>query len=272
MDLSIYRPHSFLSTGWKHRQLIGKLSRRRIETRYRTSVLGLFWSLLHPLFMLGIYTFIFSFVFKAKWNTAGFENTEFALLLFSGLILYQVFAECANEAPGLLVVNEVYIKQLIFPTEILAWVNLLTALFSFAASAVLLFCFYCFVRGVPPLTALWLPAILGPIALISLGVAWFLSSIGLFLRDTSQVVSVLTTALLFMSPIFYPSSMIPEPYQRYYFLNPFARLLDMSKGVLFSGTPPDWQQLLFVTLGSWAVAWLGYVWFMKTKHAFADAL
>lgn len=230
------------------------------------------WSLLQPLFMLGIYTFIFSFVFKAKWNSVGFENTEFGLLLFSGLILYSVFAECANEAPALLVVNQVYIKQLIFPTEILAWVSLLTSMFSFGASSVLLLGFYCFVHGTPPITALWLPAILGPIALITLGVVWFLSSIGLFLRDTSQVVGVLTTALLFMSPIFYPSSMIPEPYQQYYFLNPFARLLDISKGLLFSGTAPDWQQLLLLSIGSWAVAWLGYIWFMKTKHAFSDAL
>ncbi len=272
MNLSIYQPHSFLSTGWKHRQLIGKLSRRRIETRYRTSVLGMFWSLLHPLFMLGIYTFIFSFVFKAKWNTTGFENTEFALVLFSGLILYSVFAECVNEAPALLVVNQVYIKQLIFPTEILAWVSLLTSLFSFSASALLLLGFYCFVHGSPPLTALWLPVILAPVALITLGVVWLLSSIGLFLRDTSQVVGVLTTALLFMSPIFYPSSMIPEQYQSYYFLNPFARLLDISKGILFRGTPPDWQELFFLTLGSWLVAWLGYIWFMKTKPAFSDAL
>jgi lipopolysaccharide transport system permease protein len=222
--------------------------------------------------MLGIYTFIFSFVFKAKWNTSGFENTEFGLLLFSGLILYSVFNECTNEAPGLLVVNHVYIKQLIFPTEILPWVSLLTALFSFATSGLLLAAFYSIVHGAPPITALWLPAILFPIALITLGVAWFLSSIGLFLRDTAQVVGVLTTALLFMSPIFYPSSMIPDPYRHYYFLNPFARLLDISKGLLFAGTPPDWHQLLYLTLGSWVVAWLGYVWFMKTKHAFADAL
>jgi len=222
--------------------------------------------------MLGIYTFVFSFVFKAKWNIAGVENTEFGLLLFSGLILYTVFSECANEAPGLLVVNPVYIKQLIFPTEILAWVSLMSALFSFATSSLLLFVFYGFVHGLPPITALWLPAIVGPIALITLGVVWFLSSIGLFLRDVSQVVTVLTTALLFVSPIFYPSSMIPETWQPYYFLNPFARLLDISKGILFRGTPPDWQPLVWLTLGSWAVAWLGFVWFMKSKHAFADAL
>lgn len=270
--MSIYQPHSFLSAGWKHRQLIGKLSRRRIETRYRTSVLGLFWSLLQPLFMLGIYTFIFSFVFKAKWNTAGFENTEFGLLLFSGLTLFSLFSQCANEAPELLVGNQAYIKQLVFPTEILAWVSLLTSLFTFATSALLMLGFYCVIHGIPPVTALWLPVVLAPITLITLGAVWFLSSIGLFLRDTSQVVGVLTTALLFLSPVFYPSSMIPEAYRTYYFLNPFASLFDISKGLLFSGTPPDWQQLALLTLGSWLMAWLGFIWFMKTKKAFADAL
>ena len=268
----MYQPHSFLWTGWKHRQLIARLTWRKIEARYRGSILGLLWTLLHPLMMLAIYTFIFSFVFKAKWYMPGGERAEFALFLFSGMIVYAIFAECVNEAPGLMLANQIYIKQLIFPTEILAWVSLATSLFGFFVNSLLLLIFYIAVLGNPPISSLWLPLLIAPVALATLGVIWFLSSIALFLRDIAHVVGVLTTALLFLSPIFYPSSVIPDRFRSYYYLNPFASILDMSKEALFHGAAPDWATLAAFTLGGWVVAWLGYIWFMKTKRTFADVL
>ena len=265
-------PFAFLSAGLRHRQLIGRLARRRIEARYRGSVLGLAWTLLHPLLMLAIYTFVFSFVFEARWAAVAGQPGEFALFLFSGLIVYAIFSECVNEAPNLMLANETYIKQLVFPTEVLAWTMLLASLFSFVVNALLLLAFCALILGPPPASALWLPLIVLPVVLLTLGVAWFLSSLGVYIRDIGQVVGVLTTALLFLSPIFYPAAAVPESLRAWYFLNPFASILDMSKASLFYGAAPDWARLGWLTLAGWVAAWLGFAWFMKTKRGFADVL
>lgn len=270
--MSTAHPFSFLITGWKHRRLIRRLAWRKIEQKYRGSVLGFLWALFHPLFMLSIYTFVFSFVFKARWNLPGGGEAEFALLLFSGLTIYSIFSDCVNEAPNLMAANSIFIKQLVFPTEVLAWVSLLASLFTFTSSMLLLAIFYVAVLGTPPWTVAYMPMILGPVLLLTLGMVWLLSSLGVFLRDISQLVGVSTTALLFMSPIFYSASNIPQAYRGYYDLNPFVHILEMSRASIFFVTVPDWQTLGGLTLIGWLVSWAGYAWFMKTKRSFPDVL
>jgi len=265
-------PLAFLRSGWSHRRLIGQLARRRIEERYRGSILGRAWALLNPLLLLAVYTFVFSVVFQAKWGLRQGGSVEFALFLFSGLIVYTVFSECVNEAPLLLRRNEIYIKQMVFPVEVLPWVGLTSALFHFAMGFVMLMGLHAWVRGVPPATALYLPLVLLPVPLLTLGATWWLSSLGIFLRDLSQVVGLSTTALLFLSPIFYPADRVPEAIRPAYELNPFAPVLEASKDVLFRGVTPDWAPLAGILIGAWLLAWSGYVWFMKTKKSFADVL
>lgn len=270
--MQIYHPLSFLHAGWRHRTLIRRLAWRKVEARYRGSTLGLVWSLAHPLMMLLIYTFVFSVVFRARWNVPEAEEGHFSLFLFSGLIIYALFAESVNEAPGLMVRNQTFIKQIVFPTEVLAWVSLLASLFNFAVSFLLLLGLHFVLAGPPPISALQLPLILLPLLLGTLGIVWLLASLGVYLRDVDQVVGLFTTALLFLSPIFYPASRIPEAFQPFYGLNPMARILEMSKASLFYSMSPNWAGLLSLTLGAWLVAWFGYAWFMKTKTGFADVL
>ncbi len=271
---SLPSPIAFLATGWRYRRLIGQLAWRRIEARYRGSWLGILWSVFNPLFLLCIYTFIFGFVFQAKWDLPiEFEGRPiFALLLFSGIILFYVFSECLNEAPDLIVSNRTFLKQYRFPLEVLPWVSLTAALFNLAMSFALLFIFYFAILGSPPPSVLLLPLVLVPLALLSLGLSWLISSLGVFLRDLSHLVRVLTTALLFMSPIFYPASRIPEPMRELYFLNPLALIIQMSKQVLFLGTVPDWRVVAVLLIGTWLIAWLGHTWFMRSKGGFADVL
>jgi len=132
--------------------------------------------------------------------------------------------------------------------------------------------FFLIVYGLPPVSAIWFPLLLCPMLLGTLGIMWALASLGVFLRDISQIVGVLTTALLFLSPIFYPTSHIPEPFRPFYYVNPFASLLEMNRNALFAGEHPDWRILSILTFGSWVFAWCGYAWFMTTKKAFADVL
>jgi lipopolysaccharide transport system permease protein len=270
--LKSYHPFAFFVSAWKYRELVLPLTRRRISARYRGSFLGMSWAILTPLMLLAIYTFIFSIVFQSKWGLESGNQTEFALVLFSGLILYSVFSDCVNEAPSLLVGNKLYIRQLVFPTEILAWTCVLGSLFNLAINSAILTIFYAIVMGPPPATLFLLPLIALPIVLMTLGAVWFLSSIGIFVQDLAQVVGLLTTALLFLSPIFYPASAVPESFQATYTLNPFVPILEMARDVIFSGELPAWQSLGKLFLGSWLFAWLGYIWFMKAKKGFADVV
>jgi len=263
--VSAYNPLSFVVTGWKNRELILQLAWRRIESRYRGSVLGLSWALLEPLAMLAIYTFVFSFVFRARWGALPNEHGEFALFIFSGLTIYSLFSEAINDAPQSISASGVFVKQVVFPTEILAWVTVLAGLFKFAVSSTLLIIFYRATQGSLPVASLFLPLIILPVVLLTLGVTWFISSLGVFIRDLGQAVGLATSALLFVSPIFYPASTIPERFQFLYFLNPFAGILEMSKRSLFQGMPPDVEEFAVLMAVSWAVAWAGYSWFLRTK-------
>lgn len=266
------RPLSFLNAGWRHRRLILRLARRKIESRYRGSLLGSSWTLLQPLLMLAVYTFVFGAVFQARWGLQDETETPFALVLFAGMIFYGVFAECINEAPTLMTSNQSYIKQVLFPIEILPWVSLVAALFGFAVNLVLLFLFILVLTGPPPWTAVLAPLLMVPLLLLVVGLTWLLSAAGVFLRDLSQVAGVFTTALLFLSPIFYPADRIPDAFRPIYGLNPMVPLIEGFRGLLFAGRPPEPRAILFLLALGGVMAWLGYFGFMRTKKGFADVL
>ena len=270
--MGIYGPFDFLRSVWRYGALVRRLTRRKIELRYRGSFLGFLWAVVNPLLLLAVYTFVFSTVFKARWGDAGEGTAEFSLYLYSGILLYSVFAECVNEAPTLMRQNTTFVKQHRFPLEILPWVSLMATLFNFAIGIAVLSVFHFAVLGPPPLSALYVPLVMAPVVLATLGVGWLLAALGVFLRDITQVVGVMTTALLFLSPIFYPASRIPEAWREHYFLNPFARIIEMSKVVLFEGSPPAWAPLGVMCLGGWLIAWFGFACFMKSKPAFADVV
>jgi lipopolysaccharide transport system permease protein len=266
-------PFAPLLTVWHHRTLIGRLARRDIEARHRGSALGLLWSVLNPLIMMAAYTFIFTLVFRARWGSGGGGGTaEFSVLMFSGMVLFTIFAECVNRAPGLMMENPSYIKKVVFPLEIMPVVVLLSALFNAAIGFVILMVFSLVVMGLPPPTILLLPLVLLPLCLFTLGLTWVVSAAGVFLRDLRQVVTVLVTVSMFLSPIFYPLSAVPEGARALILVNPLAILLERSKDVMFwgHGLPPvEWT---LVCLGSLVWAWLGHTFFVKTRQGFADVV
>jgi lipopolysaccharide transport system permease protein len=271
--LAPVHPLAFLHTGWVHRALILRLARRKLEARYRGSLLGSLWAWIQPLLLLAVYTFIFAVVFEARWGIAeGGDATPFALAAFAGMVYYGVFAECVNEAPGLLLANQAFIRQVRFPVEVLPWVTLVASLFGFAINLVLLVVFELVILERVPWTLVLVPLLAGPLLLITLGVTWLLSSIGVFIRDLAQIASVATTALLFLSPVFYPASRIPESFRPIYSINPFASLIEAFRGALFEGQVPDPAALAWLSLAGWLVSWLGFLAFMKAKDGFADVL
>lgn len=265
-------PFGFFKSGWQNRKLIFRLAKREIESRYRGSFLGILWSVLVPVILLIVYSFVFTVVFQAKWEIPEGGKGHFALLLFTGLIVFNLFAECLNRAPGLMISYISYIKKVVFPLEILPWVTLVVALFNAAISYFVLAVAYLVLLGRPPVTALYLPLMILPILFFSLGLTLFFSSIGVFVRDLQQLMGLITMVIMFLSPLFYPLSALPESFRDFIQFVPLALAIEESRKVLFLGRAPDMVIWSAYLASSWIVAWLGFVWFMKTKKGFADVV
>jgi lipopolysaccharide transport system permease protein len=265
-------PVEVLASPWRHRELILASAKREVLGRYRGSVMGIFWSFLSPLIMLFIYTFVFSEILKSRWNAASESKTEFALVLFIGLIAFNLLAECVNRAPGLILSNVNYVKKMVFPLEILPCVVLVAALFHALISLGVWMLAYMLLLGLPQPSALYLPLVMVPFLFLILGLTWVLASFGVFLRDISQLIGMVMTALMFLSPIFYPASALPEHYQFILYLNPLTPVIEEMRAVLFWGQAPDFAMLAVYWLATALLAWLGFVWFQKTRNGFADVL
>ena len=257
----------------RNRNLIWQLTRRDVVGRYRGSVLGIFWSLFHPLLMLGVYTFIFGVVFKAKWGLAPSESRlDFALVLFAGLIVYGIFSECISRAPGVIVAQPNFVKKIVFPLEVMPVVLLGSALFHALVSLAVLLVAIVLTRGLPPWTALLLPAVILPLCSLCLGLAWFLASMGVYLRDTTQVIGIVTSMLMFLSPLFFPLSALPPQLRIVLAFNPLSLPIELSRQLLLGGQPPDWPSLALYAVVSLAVMWMGFWWFQRTRRGFADVI
>jgi lipopolysaccharide transport system permease protein len=265
-------PREMLASVWRHRRLIVTLARREVLGRYRGSVFGLAWSFFNPILMLAVYTFVFSVVFRARWSGGGESRTEFAIILFAGLMVFNLFAECVTRAPGLVIANANYVKKVVFPLEVLPVVAVVSALFHGGVSLLVWLVFFGAMFGLPPPTALLLPVVLAPLLAFTLGLSWLLASLGVYLRDVGQVVGIATAALMFLSPIFFPVTALPVDVQPILALNPLSLVIEHVRGVLIFGTlPVPWVYAVQVAV-SLAVAWLGFAWFQKTRRGFADVL
>ena len=263
----------FVSSLLQHRELWWRLSEREIAGRYRGSVLGWGWSLLTPLLMLGVYTFVFSTVFKARWGDleqAG--SLGFAINLFAGLISFNIFAECASQAPTLILGNVNYVKKVIFPLEILSAVSVSAALFHACTSTVILLAFELIAIQQVPLTVLWLPLVWLPYVLGCLAMSWCISALGVFLRDLGQVIGVMVSMLMFMSAVFYPLSALPPTLQTVMGLNPLVVVIEQSRRILVQGVLPSTSYVVLGSVLMLGLCELSYRLFNKARRGFADVL
>ena len=266
-------PREMVASLWRNRNLLMVLTKREVVGRYRGSVMGIAWSFFNPILMLLVYTFVFSVVFKARWGVDGDEGkTGFAIVLFVGMIVHGLFAECLNRAPGLILSNANYVKKVIFPLEILPCVALGSALFHTAISLVVLLLAQLILNQQLVWTVLLFPCVLLPLVFATLGFAWFLAGLGVYVRDVGQITGMVTTVLLFLSPVFYPISALPEQYQTWLYLNPLTFIIEEGRNTLIFGRVPDigaWGMLLAAGM---LISWVGFAWFQKIRKGFADVL
>jgi len=271
--IGFFNPVLIVAHLWKYRDLIRQSMWREVAGCCKGSFIGLGWSLIQPLIILCVYTFVFSVIFKARWGVESDEGkAAFALALFMGLITFSIFSEVANSAPSLVLGNANYVKKVVFPLEILPLVRLFSALINAVFSLGVLFVGLLIINHFIHWTTLLLPLIWLPMMMFTLGCGYFLASLGVFVRDMGAVIGVLTTMLFFLTPIFYPISAVPEPFRIFCLVNPIAIFVEDARRVVLWGLFPDWPWFFFGMVLSVAVLIIGFVWFMKSKKAFADVI
>lgn len=251
------------------------LARREIENRYKANVLGVLWAVATPLALLAVYTFVFGVVFHARWGDESPEGGlgHFALNVFLGLIVFAVFRDVVARSPGLVVNNRQYVKRIVFPLECLSIADLLVALFSFVVGCVVWLVGYVAITGGPPhWQVVFVPLLMTPVMLTALGVSWFLSALGVFLRDIQHAVELAITVLMFLTPVFYQLDRVPEQYRVYLEWNPVAQVMEAGRNAAVDGTQPDWARFAIALAASLVIATIGFGVFSKAKRAFADVL
>jgi lipopolysaccharide transport system permease protein len=263
-------PIDALASAWQHRELIGHLVKREILSRYRGSFLGILWSFLQPLIMLAVYTVVLGYFLHFKWEGTN-NSLEYSLILFAGLILFNFFAECISRAPNLVLANPNYAKKIVFPLDILPWVTVLAGLFHMVLSLIAWAIFNLLVHHDIHWTLLFLPLLICPLALMALGVCWFLCAAGVYFRDVNQIIAPSLQALMFLSPLFYSIRGFPAPIQRLLMVNPLTYVVEQARNVMVHGNRPD-AGLWLYWLASFVVACLGFAWFQHTRDGFADVL
>lgn len=267
-------PAALAKSLWHNRQLIMQMTKREVVGRYKGSAMGMAWSFFNPVFMLVVYTFVFSEIFKSRWGGVGGDEskTQFAVVLFVGMIVLSLFSEVLNRAPGLILSNANYVKKVVFPIEILPIIAMGAALFHTLISLGVLLAAFALFNGYLHWTAIFTPLVLLPLVILTTGLAWMLASLGVFLRDVAQTISIITTLLMFLSPIFYPVTAVPERFRSFIMANPLTFIIEQAREVLIWGHLPNWIGLGIYTFAAATIAWAGYAWFQKTRKGFADVL
>jgi lipopolysaccharide transport system permease protein len=257
----------------RNRSLLWQFAKRDVLGRYRGSVLGLAWSFLTPLLMLGVYSFVFVGVFRASWpGTAKAGGLEFALQVFAGLLVFNWFAEVAGRAPRLIVDQPNLVKKVIFPVELLAWVAVLSGLFHLLISVATLLLVLLIARDSFPITAFALPVVLLPFLPVLLGFGWFLSALGVFVRDVGAMMTMVVNLAMFMSPVFYSVTSLSPEWQFWMNLNPLTVIIEQVRAVLLLGQWPDWSVLGLYGLFACVFASAAATFFQLTRKGFADVL
>lgn len=249
--------------------LLLQLVRRDVLTRYRGALLGLLWMLLSPLIMLAIFAFVFGQIFQSRWPQQTAE-LPFWLMLYAGLIVFNTFAESVSRAPGAVRNYPNYVKKIIFPVTILPLVpvgaGIVHAVFNIFILTVALA-----VLGKLSFSLIWFPVLMIPVLLLATGMCWFFAAWGVFIRDMTQVVPLFVQMLLFLSPVFYPVSVVPEFLRPFYGLNPLGAVIESVRAAML-GNPIPWPAWFGALALGLLIGFGGYWFFERNRYEFADVL
>lgn len=256
----------------KHVTLIWQFARREVLGKYRGSMLGMGWSLLTPLAMLTVYTLVFRHIFKARWPGVDEGNLSFALNLFAGLIVFNWAAEFINRAPRLVVSQPNLVTKVVFPLQVLAWSALLASLFHALLASVVWLAISLLAGHQVGWSWLALPLIFMALLPVLLGLGWLLSSFGVFFRDLAELTGPVMGMLLFLTPVFFPTSALPQALQPWLHLNPLSIPIEALRAAVLLNTWPNWSHLAWLFLSGLVLSWVGGWIFARSRGGFADVI
>jgi lipopolysaccharide transport system permease protein len=265
---AVWRPLWELPQRW---DLIVQLARRELAARYKGSAGGILWAVLTPLVMIAIFTFVFAKIFGARFGARG-SAWEFALYLFCGLLPWTAFSESVQTSTQTIVSHANLVKRVVFPLELLPVSHVIASFMSQMFGTVALLIAVLIIQGRLHLSILWLPVVAVPQIVATLGAAWLVASLGVYIRDMVQAMSLILMAWLYLTPIIYPESVVPERYGWLLNLNPFTPLVRSYRQIMLEGRAPDWQGLAYFTAFALASFIFGYWWFARTRRGFADVI
>jgi homopolymeric O-antigen transport system permease protein len=255
----------------KRSELIFSLAKRELLTRYKGSVLGLIWAVLTPVVMIITFTFIFAGIFGARFGNST-SHWDYAIYLYCGLVPWTMFQDTLQQSATTIVSHANLVKRVVFPLETLPVSLAISALGNQLFATIALIVAAVIIQRDVHITVLWLPILLLPQLLIAIGGAWLIASLGVFLRDIVQGVSLVLMAWMYLTPIMYPESYVPERLRGLMNLNPFTALVRSYRRVILEGQAPDWSGLGYLTVIALLVFVLGYWWFARTRKNFADVI
>jgi lipopolysaccharide transport system permease protein len=272
MVLSTASLPSYVATLRRSNFVLTQLIKRDFSLRYRGSLGGALWSVISPMLLLAVYTFMFGVVFQSRWGDLPPGKGTFSMLLYAGMLVHSMFAEVVSRAPTLVLSQPGYVKKLIFPLEILPVVVVANALINAGIGFLLLVVFNTLLGGGLHPTLLLLPLVFLPYAVLVTGLALFLSALGVFVRDLTHAIAFVVAVSIFITPVFYPLNAVPEPYRPLMYLNPLTFVVEQTRGLVLFGDMPDWGGLIIYVGISSLVLWAGLSWFQRSRNGFADVM
>jgi lipopolysaccharide transport system permease protein len=251
--------------------LIASLARREIAARYKGSVLGIVWAILTPAVTIATFTLIFAGIFGARFGVTG-SGWEFALYLFCGVLPWTAFQEAVQLSSQKIVSQANLVKRVVFPLEILPVAQTLASLANQLLGTLALIILALIIQRTIHPTILWLPVLIVPQLLLTFGVAWLVASLGVFLRDIVQGIALLLMVWMYLTPIIYPESIVPQRFRPIINANPFTALIRSYRNIMLEGIGPDWRGLAYFTGFALIAFVFGYWWFARTRKNFADVI
>ena len=251
--------------------LIASLTRREIAARYKGSVLGIIWAVVTPVVTIAVFTLIFAGIFGARFGASG-SGWEFALYIFCGVLPWTAFQEAVQLSSQKIVSQANLVKRVVFPLEILPVAQTFASLANQLFGTIALLIMALIIQRTMHPTILWLPVLVMPQLLLTFGMAWLVASLGVFLRDIVQGVALLLMVWMYLTPIIYPESIVPERFRPLINLNPFTPLIRSYRNIMLEGTTPDWRGLAYFTGFALIIFIFGYWWFARTRKNFADVI
>lgn len=261
-----------ISNIFENKSLLKQLCIRDFSARYKSGYLGVAWTIVNPLMMLALYSFVFVAVFKMRWGIEDTTGNSFILLLFTGILVHGFFCEFVARAPTLITSNPAYVKKVVFPLELLPVMPLLGAMVNFIVGMLLVIIMQLWINEILYSTIFLLPVIFIPFVIMLIGISYIFSALGVYFRDLTQMSGIVCTIAMFASPVLFPLDAVPENYRMLLYFNPITLIVEQVREIVILGVIPNLIYTLIYSIVAVSILCFGVIWFKVLKKGFSDVL